>query len=66
MVTNNFLREEPNCSFGLGYVDERQLVIEWLHSLGLTALAVAPAQDPERYPARKRNGEIKRDRNGKI
>lgn len=66
MVTNNFLREEPNCSLGLGYVEERQLAIERLHSLGLTALSVATAQDPERYPARKRNGEIKRDRNGKI
>jgi hypothetical protein len=35
---------------------------DWLRSQGLPPLPVAPAQDPTRYPARNRDGSLKRDK----
>ena len=37
---------------------------DWLRSQGLPPLPVAPAQDPTRYPARNRDGSLKRDKDG--
>lgn len=43
---------------------ERQQTIEWLQSLELPPLSIAPAQDAEKYPIRDRDGKIKRDKAG--
>ena len=39
---------------------------DWLRVQGLPPLPVAPAQDPTRYPARNRDGSLKRDRDGAL
>ncbi|MGG6239366.1 bifunctional DNA primase/polymerase [Leptolyngbya sp. KIOST-1] len=39
---------------------------DWLRSQGLPPLSVAPAQDPTRYPARNRDGSLKRDKEGAL
>ena len=39
---------------------------DWLRSQGLPPLPVAPAQDPTRYPARDRGGNLKRDKDGAL
>ena len=39
---------------------------EWLRSQGLPPLPVAPAQDSNRYPARDRNGNLQRDKQGML
>lgn len=39
---------------------------DWLREQGLPPLPVAPAQDPTRYPARNRDGSLKRDRDGAL
>ena len=39
---------------------------DWLLVQGLPPLPVAPAQDPMRYPARNRDGSLKRDRDGAL
>lgn len=39
---------------------------DWLRSQGLPPLPVAPAQDPTRYPARKGDGSLKRDKDGAL
>ena len=39
---------------------------DWLRSQGLPPLPVAPAQDPTRYPARNRDGSLKRDKDGAL
>ncbi|MEO0407354.1 MAG: bifunctional DNA primase/polymerase [Cyanobacteria bacterium P01_A01_bin.135] len=41
-----------------------QETLEWLRDQGLPPLPVAPAQDPQRYPARDRTGGVKRDKSG--
>lgn len=38
----------------------------WLQVQGLPPLPVAPAQDPTRYPARNRDGSLKRDQEGAL
>ena len=43
---------------------ERQEVVNWLVDNNYPALPVAPAQSAEQYPAREKNGEIKRDKQG--
>src|SRR4028119_41777 len=43
---------------------ERQEVINWLVANNYPALPVAPAVAAEQYPAREKNGEIKRDKQG--
>jgi len=43
---------------------ERQEVINWLVANNYPALPVAPAVAAEQYPARDKNGEIKRDKQG--
>jgi hypothetical protein len=43
---------------------ERQEVINWLVANNYPALPVAPAMAAEQYPAREKNGEIKRDKQG--
>ena len=40
--------------------------LEWLRSQGLPPLPVAPAQDPNQYPAHDRNGITKQDKNGAL
>jgi hypothetical protein len=39
---------------------------DWLQGQGLPPLPVAPAQDPTRYPARNRDGSLKRDKDGAL
>jgi len=39
---------------------------DWLQVQGLPPLPVAPAQDPTRYPARNRDGSLKRDKDGAL
>ncbi|MBD2230821.1 bifunctional DNA primase/polymerase [Phormidium tenue] len=39
---------------------------DWLQVQGLPPLPVAPAQDPTRYPARNRDGSLKRDKDGVL
>lgn len=39
---------------------------DWLQAQGLPPLPVAPAQDPTRYPARNRDGSLKRDIAGAL
>jgi len=39
---------------------------DWLKSQGLPPLPVATAQDPTRYPARDRDGSLKRDKDGAL
>lgn len=39
-------------------LQERSETINWLKTLGLPALPVAPAQDPHNYPKRNKKGEI--------
>ena len=39
---------------------------DWLRSPGMPPLPVAPAQDPTRYPARNRDGSLKRDKDGAL
>ncbi|MBF2034276.1 MAG: bifunctional DNA primase/polymerase [Leptolyngbyaceae cyanobacterium T60_A2020_046] len=39
---------------------------DWLQGQGLPPLPVAPAQDPTRYPARDRDGSLKRDKDGTL
>jgi hypothetical protein len=39
-------------------LQERSETINWLSTLGLPALPVAPAQDPHKYPKRNKKGEI--------
>jgi hypothetical protein len=43
---------------------EREETIDWLDSLRLPALPIAPAQDPDKYPAKDKEGNILRDKNG--
>jgi len=45
-------------------ITERQEVINWLVTNNYPALPVAPAVAAEQYPAREKNGEIKRDKQG--
>ena len=39
---------------------------DWLQGQGLPSLPVAPPQDPSRYPARNRDGSLKRDKEGAL
>ena len=43
---------------------ERQEVIDWLKANGYPALPVAPIQPADKYPAREKDGSIKRDKAG--
>jgi hypothetical protein len=43
---------------------ERQEVVNWLIANNYPALPVAPVQPAEQYPARDKNGETKRDKQG--
>lgn len=38
----------------------------WLKAQGLPPLPIAPAQDPQQYPARERDGTSKHDQNGAL
>ncbi|ASC70384.1 hypothetical protein XM38_013220 [Halomicronema hongdechloris C2206] len=39
---------------------------DWLKAQGLPPLPIAPAQHPQQYPARERDGTLKRDSNGAL
>ncbi|NET39177.1 MAG: hypothetical protein F6K19_45610 [Cyanothece sp. SIO1E1] len=43
-----------------------QETLDWLRSQDLPPLPIAPAQNPERYPARNKDGSIKRGADGAI
>jgi hypothetical protein len=43
---------------------QRQEVIDWLKANGYPALPVAPIQPADKYPAREKDGSIKRDKAG--
>ncbi|MCA1990765.1 MAG: DUF3987 domain-containing protein, partial [Coleofasciculus sp. S288] len=45
-------------------LQERAETINWLTTLGLPPLPVAPAQDPHNYPKRNKKGEIEYEKDG--
>ncbi len=45
-------------------LQERAETINWLKTLGLPPLPVAPAQDPHKYPKRNKKGEIEYEKDG--
>ncbi|MEM8804440.1 MAG: bifunctional DNA primase/polymerase [Cyanobacteria bacterium P01_G01_bin.38] len=40
--------------------------LDWLKSQGLPSLPIAPVQDAKQYPARNRDGSLKRDKDGVL